>query len=95
MDVAVDDGVAYAAMAADVDVGEDDAVIHFRIGIHADIRREHAFTDDTAGDDASRAYDGIDGRSGAAGFAKHKLGRRILPLLRADRPVFVIQVEHR
>ena len=34
-------------------------------------------------------------RAGAAGFGENKFGRRVLALVGADRPVRVVEVEHR
>ena len=39
--------------------------------------------------------DRIQRRAGASGFGEHKFRRRILALVGADRPVGVVQVEHR
>src|SRR5262249_9747665 len=93
--VTVNNGAADVAVASYVDVGKNDAGFHFAVGIDAHIGREYAVTHKAPGENAAGADDGIDGHAGAPGFAEDELGRRILPLFRADGPVTVIQVEHR
>ena len=94
MHVAVDDGPADTAVAADIDMREDDTGFDFGIGIYAHIGREHAVAHGSAADDAAARYQRIQGSSGATGLGKNKLRRRVLPLMRADRPVLLEQVEH-
>src|SRR5581483_1474562 len=94
MDVAVDDGAADAAMASHIDVGEKNAGVDFRIGVHAHVRGENAVLDHTAGDDASGGDDGVEGGAAAAGFGENEFSGRILALVGADQPLGVVQVEN-
>ncbi len=58
--VAVNDGAADAATAADVHVIEDDALIQFAVAIDAHVEAENGFGDASAGNDGAGADDGIE-----------------------------------
>src|ERR1700687_2332065 len=91
--VAIDYGLADAAMPADIHVREQDTVVDFAIGVYSHIRREHAVLHRAPGNDAAGGDYGIERGSGAPRFGEDKLGRRILPLVGADGPLRVIQIE--
>src|SRR5215472_3300811 len=95
VDVAVNDGAADAAVAADIDVREQDAGVDLAVGVDAHVGRDHAVAYGAAGDDAAGGDDRIERRPRAARFGKHEFGRRVLPLVGANRPVGVVEVEHR
>src|SRR4029077_2918231 len=93
--VAVDDGLADAAVTPDIYVREKNAGIHFAVGIHAHVGRDHAIFHEATRDDAACGNDRIQRSAGAPGFGEYELRRRILPLMGADRPIRVIQIEDR
>src|SRR4029077_11071879 len=88
--VAVDDGLANAAVTPDIYVREKDAGIHFAEGIHAHVGRDHTVLNQATGNDATRRNDRIQRSAGAPGFGEYELRRRILPLMGTDRPIRVI-----
>jgi len=94
VDVAIDDGVADAAVATDVDVGEDNAGVYVGVAVDADVVGEDGVAQDRAGDDAAGADDGVDAHAGAAGFAEDELGGRVLVGAGAHGPGLVVEVEY-
>src|SRR5436309_1090525 len=93
MDVAVDNGVSNAAVAADVDVGEDDGGVDVGVGVDADVLAHDGVADDSSGDDGAGADDGVDGHAGASGLAEDELGGRVLIGAGAHGPGLVVEVE--
>src|SRR5207244_9736270 len=59
------------------------------------VRREHAVAHHASRNDAAGGNNGAHGSAGASCLGEHKLGRRVLALVSAYGPVFVVQVEHR
>src|ERR1700684_4278881 len=88
--VPVEDGFANATTASDADVREQNAVVHFGVGVDAHIGGKNRILDDAAGDDASVGDDGIEGGAGASGFGEDEFCRWILPLVGGGRPLFVV-----
>ena len=95
MHVAVDDGAADAAVAANVHVRKDDARVHLGVGIYTHILGDNGVGHRSTGDDDAGGDDRIDRRTGAARFAENELGRRILAHPGADGPALVVEVEDR
>ena len=82
-------------MPSDVHMREQDAGIHFTVGIHPHVRGEHAIPHHAAGNDAACGNNRIERRAHASRFGEHEFRRRILSLVSANGPVRVIEVEHR
>src|SRR5271166_6988304 len=68
IDVTVNDGFADASAPSDVNVGEKNTAVNFRVGIHAHIRRQHASAHGTTGDDAAHGNDGVSRLSSTPGI---------------------------
>src|SRR5580704_12504151 len=85
--VAIDDGLADAAMPAHIHMRKKDAIFNFAVGIYTHIRGEHAVLHRAPGNDTPRGDNGIERGSGAPGFGEDELGRRILALMSADGPL--------
>jgi len=79
-DVAVDDGAAYAGVAADVDVVVEDGIGDFAIAIHADIVTDDAILDLATGEDGAAGDDGVNSDAHAVGIGENEFGRGILVL---------------
>src|SRR5208337_4359373 len=82
--IAVDDGLANAAMAAHVHVGKKNAGIDLAVRVHPDIGREDAVFHRAAGYDAAGGNDRVQRLPGASRFGEDELGRRILLLVGTD-----------
>src|SRR5579871_78754 len=93
MHVAIDDGAADAAVASDADVGKQNALVDFAVGIYTDVGGEDRIFDRAAGDDAAAGDDGVEGGAGASGFGENEFGWWVLSLVGADGPVIVVEVE--
>ena len=95
MHIAINNCLTNVAMAANIDVREQNASIHFAVGIYAHIRREDTVSNCAAGNNAAGRNNGIERRPRPPRFSENEFGRRILALMGTNRPVFVIQIEHR
>src|SRR5262249_34630053 len=100
LDVLVDDGPADAAVSADVHAVEQDRVLDHGEAVDAHVGRQDALADVSAAEDAALADHAVV-RLAAADvaavplFVEDELRRRQLRLVGADRPLAVVQVQHR
>jgi len=92
VDVAIDDGVADAAVAADVDVGKDDAGVYVGVGVDAHILGEDGVAHHRAGDDGTGAHHELMAMPVRPGSPKTNLAGGT-DRARAHGPGLVIEVE--
>src|ERR1700677_3139903 len=76
--VTIDDGIANAAFAADIEVIEDDALIDFAVTVDANIEAQDGFGDSASRNNGAGADDGADSRASAFRVGEHKFGGRKL-----------------
>ena len=99
--VLVDDGVADAAVFADVDVGQQDAVMDGGVAVDEDLVEQDRVGDRAAGDDAAVADDGVDGPTDAREavgvdlLVVDELGGGQAVVVVVDRPERIVEVEVR
>src|SRR5579872_5904882 len=74
--VAVDDGVAHAGVPPDVDVIEQDRVLHVRVAVCADVVAQHGAVHAAAGNDRASAHHGIEANAHAVGIGEDGLDRK-------------------
>ena len=95
VDVLVDDRALHDRAAADLDAGHDHRVLHRRVGVDVRARREHRAAHLAARDDHAGAHHRVQRVARAVLVGEHELGRRQRVVPGEDRPLAVVEVEHR
>ena len=83
------------ALPADVHPRKDDRVLDLRVAVDASLRTDDRPRYPAAGNDRPGADDAVVRRAAAIVRLEHELRRRQVRLIRAHRPVVVVQVEQR
>ena len=94
--IAIDDGAPNACVPPDADTRHQNAPVDIAVTMHPYVRAEDAAGDPAARHDTARRDDRIERLSAAAAFVgEHELRGRRLHLVRAERPLRIVEVELR
>src|SRR6516164_10909137 len=95
-DIAVDDRSPDASVPADADAWHKDALLDAAEAVNPHVRAEHAAIDAASRDDAAGRDDRVHGLSEPPiDVSEHEFGGGGLRLVRAQRPLWIIEVEFR
>src|SRR5581483_10338155 len=80
---------------ANVAVIEDDRILDYGAGVHADAAAEHGISDEASGQNAATGDDGIDRLAAPAFIIERKLGGRIRVTDGPHGPLAIVEVQRR